>query len=361
MPVFSKKFNRTLFFSLFSTVVTALVSPHSNAEIVINNSVELTENTAPAETTEPAVTEEQTSQDTNNVSMVLNKAFSDYKRGNYNKAYNQFAPYAESNNPLALMATGYFLFMGYGTEVDFSGAKYYLEKAGKLGFARAYTLLGLMENKQQAQQTANQSAVRQFKKAADMGDSVGANALANLYYHQGNIAEALHWNNRAISLGSHAAALNKQTITNGNNRSAPVVSTPPVTATSEHIQKLKKESQEGNGQASYELATRYHKGVGVPKNFGEAIRFYRVAAGQGNAQARKVLPIILSKQNQSGTNLNSLWMQETSNLVATPPIILTPDNSNPNAPTRTAAVRTTLVEDDPLENLLSLRPGALTK
>ena len=74
MPVFSKKFNRTLFFSLFSTVVTALVSPHSNAEIVINNSVELTENTAPAETTEPAATEEQASQDTNNVSMVLNKA-----------------------------------------------------------------------------------------------------------------------------------------------------------------------------------------------------------------------------------------------------------------------------------------------
>ncbi|WP_109079455.1 tetratricopeptide repeat protein [Aggregatibacter kilianii] len=359
MSVFSKSFDRTLLFSCLSIVLLTF-SVGSDAEIVINKPAELTENTvAPEMTSEINVTEGENTP-SSNISMTLTKAFSDYKRAQYNKAYSQFAPYAESGNPQALLATGYFLFMGYGTETDFSGAKYYLEKAGKMGFARAYTLLGLLENKQRAQQT-NQFALRHFKKAADMGDSVGANALANLYYHQGNIAEALSWNNRAISLGSHAATLNKQVFANNSNRSSQVISAPPVTATSEHIQKLKRESQEGNGDSSYELATRYHKGVGVPKNFGEAIRLYRVAAGQGNAQARKILPVILSKQNQSGTSLNSLWMQETSSMVATPPIILTPNSATSGETAVHATPRTVLVEDDPLENLLSLRPVSSTK
>ncbi|MBN6065424.1 sel1 repeat family protein [Aggregatibacter actinomycetemcomitans] len=356
MYVFSGKFNRTLLITCLGITLLAF-NVSSYAEIVINKPVELTENTPPPEVTDGTTAEEGTP-DTN-ISMALNKAFSDYKRAHYNKAYNQFAPYAESGNPQALLATGYFLFMGYGTETDFSGAKYYLEKAGKMGFARAYTLLGLLESKQRAQPT-NQFALRQFKKAADMGDSVGANALANLYYHQGNIAEAMSWNNKAITLGSHAAVLNKQTLASGNKPTTTAISSPPA-ANMDYLQKLRKESQEGNGQASYELATRYHKGVGAPKNFGEAIRLYRVAAGQGNAQARKILPIILSKQNQSGTSLNSLWMQETSNMVATPPIILTPNSTSQGETAVHAAPRTVLVEDDPLENLLSLRPVSSTK
>ncbi|MDG2960459.1 tetratricopeptide repeat protein [Bisgaard Taxon 10/6] len=328
----------------------------SEAAIVINQPAAGANEYVPIQA-QPATPNEEAESDQ---VTALGQAFEAYKRENYSYAYNIFSHYADMNDPHAMLATGYFLFMGYGTAQDYAKAKRYLERANGLGFVRATTLLGLLEQRSNPQ-PSNQSALRLLTKAANMGDSVAANALANLYYRRGNTTDAVVWNEKAIALGSYAAKRNQKSLTAAPNRTQQIVSVNH----NEHFQKLRQESQAGNGQASYELATRYHKGAGVPQNFGEAIRLYRLAAQQGSDQARKILPIILSKQNASGNSLNSLWMQETSNMVTTPPIVLTPAQDGKTEKGSSSPVGGTpnvsLTEDDPLENLLLLKPSHSVK
>lgn len=334
----------------------AVFSIHSEAVIVINKPPVSANEYVPIQAQPSTISDEDGESD--QVS-ALGQAFEAYKRENYSYAYNIFAHYADMNEPHGMLATGYFLFMGYGTTPDYAKAKRYLERANGLGFVRATTLLGLLEQRTNPQ-PSNQSALRLLMKAANMGDSVAANALANLYHRRGNITDAVVWNEKAIALGSYAAKRNQKSLTTAPNQPRQIV----TVTNNEHLQKLHQESQAGNGQASYELATRYHKGAGVSQNFSEAIRLYRLAAQQGSDQARKILPIILSKQNASGTSLNSLWMQETSNMVATPPIVLAPaqDGKTEKSPSSTVgSVSGSLAEDDPLENLLLLEPNRSMK
>ena len=45
-------------------------------------------------------------------------------------------------------------------------------------------------------------------------------------------------------------------------------------------------AERGDANAQYNLGTIYDEGLGVPQNFGEANRWYRLAAEQGNAAAQ---------------------------------------------------------------------------
>lgn len=49
----------------------------------------------------------------------------------------------------------------------------------------------------------------------------------------------------------------------------------------------------GNGgfaAAQYNLGATYHEGQGVPRDLKESLKWYRLAADQGDAQAQQVLP-----------------------------------------------------------------------
>lgn len=56
-------------------------------------------------------------------------------------------------------------------------------------------------------------------------------------------------------------------------------------------------------------ARKYHRGEGVPANFVEAIRFYRLAESRGSAEARRMLGLIYSRPNPDG-GVNAGWMQQ---------------------------------------------------
>ncbi len=282
---------------------------------------------------------------------VLTSAYKDYNQKNYDSAYNIFSFYAKRNNPQSMLATGYLLGMGYGTTANYDEAKKYLQKVADLGYPRAYYLLGLLELHKAGADRFNLPAERLLNKAAELGDAPAANTLANQYYQRRLFDKASYWNNKAIQLGSPAAQKNQKIISSGSQDLAKATST---SLKSEYLRDLRIKSQNGDGQASYELARRYHKGSEVGVNFGEAIRLYRLAAEQGNEQAKRILPILLSKQNQQG-NLNTIWLQETANLVPTPPIILPTDKSSSHQ-TDFITNKFNLVEDNPLENLLFMAP-----
>ena len=51
-------------------------------------------------------------------------------------------------------------------------------------------------------------------------------------------------------------------------------------------------AQQGNAQAQSNLGNMYHNGQGVLQDYAETIRWYRLAADQGNAQAQSNLGIM---------------------------------------------------------------------
>lgn len=56
-------------------------------------------------------------------------------------------------------------------------------------------------------------------------------------------------------------------------------------------------------------ARKYHRGQGVPSNFTEAIRFYRLADQRGSVEARRMLALIYSRPAPGGS-IDPGWMQQ---------------------------------------------------
>lgn len=84
----------------------------------------------------------------------------------------------------------------------------------------------------------------------------------------------------------------------------------------------------GSAQAALNMARMYHQGQGVPANFSEAVRFYRLAEQRGSKEAHKMLELIFSRPMPDGS-LNAAWMQQLANAdTSTPALTL---NSGVNA------------------------------
>ena len=60
----------------------------------------------------------------------------------------------------------------------------------------------------------------------------------------------------------------------------------PGPAKTQDIEQLRKDAEQGDATAQYQLGLRYSIGIGVPKDDAEAVRWYRKAAEQGNANAQ---------------------------------------------------------------------------
>lgn len=58
---------------------------------------------------------------------------------------------------------------------------------------------------------------------------------------------------------------------------------------SSFVTELRAVADKGSAEAQYNLGTSYYVGVGVPKNYGEAIKWLNKAADQGYARAESIL------------------------------------------------------------------------
>lgn len=70
------------------------------------------------------------------------------------------------------------------------------------------------------------------------------------------------------------------------------------------------------GGDTFILAQRYHRGEGVPANFTEAIRLYRLAQSQGSIPARRMLELIFSRPAPDG-GIDIGWMQQLARVDVT--------------------------------------------
>lgn len=79
---------------------------------------------------------------------------------------------------------------------------------------------------------------------------------------------------------------------------------------------------EGSAQAALNMAQMYHRGQGVPANYSEALRFYRLAEQRGSKEAHKMIELIFSRPMPSG-GFDPGWMQQLAraDLSHTTPLI----------------------------------------
>jgi TPR repeat protein len=73
---------------------------------------------------------------------------------------------------------------------------------------------------------------------------------------------------------------------------------------------------QGPGTVTFGLAQRYHRGDGVPANFSEAVRLYRLAQSQGSDAARRMLELIFSRPTSDG-GLDIGWMRQLAQMDVT--------------------------------------------
>lgn len=252
----------------------------------------------------------------------------------YRSAFADFARAAQLGDARAMMGAGYLLAKGLGVARNPQSAREYLSGAEQAGYARASYLLSLLDESLATPQSL--LAAREAReRAAARGDAPAANALGNSYLRSGQRPTALLWYRQAQLAGSTSAPRNASRVQHQANAGEPAL---------QPLDELRAASAAGDANATYELATRYHRGLGVAVNYGEAIRLYRIAAHGGSVPAQRMIAMVSSRSTEA-LPIDPQWMVELGQL------------STDTGETR-PGVGDLLEDDDPLSDLLSLKPGA---
>ena len=113
-------------------------------------------------------------------------------------------------------------------------------------------------------------AVRWYRKAAEQGEARAQNNLGLIYAHDAFLGD-----------------FNQRTVPDPEGR------VPKDYA--EAIRWFRKAAEQGNAKSQFSLASKYEEGQEVPQNYAEAIRWYREAAEQGEPHAQFNLGAMYAK------------------------------------------------------------------
>jgi len=146
----------------------------------------------------------------------------------------------------------------------------------------------------QAQEPTPVPDLAQLQRAADAGDVQANVELGIIAATDHRPADAQRYFERA-SPQSRAAELDLQALKNRSAEQGKTAQLAPAV--------------NADAYQALAMARRYHRGIGVPANFAEAIRFYRLAADRGSPEAKRMLALIYSHPMPDGS-LNIGWMQQ---------------------------------------------------
>lgn len=218
---------------------------------------------------------------------------------NMASARKWFTLAADEEDPRALMALGYLISLSYGGTRDLVEGKELLQRAALRGLPRATYILSVLEAKVPGSRKRAE-ARRLLTLAAQAGDYVAQNALGIEYELDGDVRNARVWYAAAVAAGSTLAQGNLARLDNATRSGRRA-----------QFDRLRDGVADGDPSLVYELAVRYHKGDGVPRDLNEALRLYRQAAGLGHRGAEEILSLILSKPpTEAGQSFSPAWMIE---------------------------------------------------
>ena len=175
---------------------------------------------------------------------------------------------------------------GVGTEKDSEQAFKWFSLTAEQGVAKDQHTLGMLYFNGTGTSKNEEKAFSWFKKAADQ-DNIKAQADVAYCYENGcgtevDIDEALNWYKKAAEQGDDEAK-NKIAVLEKKKQNAGVISN------ESYFEKCKREAEQGDANAQYELAVCYDFGNEVLQNDYQAFRWYEQAANKGNAQAQYAL------------------------------------------------------------------------
>jgi TPR repeat protein len=206
---------------------------------------------------------------------------------------------ADADDARALMGLGYLISLSYGGTRDLGEGKELLQRAALRGLPRATYILSVLEAKVPGSRKRAE-ARRLLTLAAQAGDYVAQNALGIEYELDGDVRNARIWYTAAVAGGSTVAQGNFVRLENATRSGKRA-----------QFDRLRDGVADGDPSLVYELAVRYHKGDGVPRDLNEALRLYRQAAGLGHRGAEEILSLILSKPaTETGQSFSPAWMIE---------------------------------------------------
>ena len=149
--------------------------------------------------------------------------------------------------------------------------------------------------------TAGQTQ-RLLMEAVALGDPVAMNERALQLISTDQLPQAIDMLEKARLRGSPAAAQNLGKLQQNQSNTDPVGG----------LDKTKKDLRFANavaGQDDYNLALKYHRGLGVPVNITQAVSYYQRSAQQGNLAAKHMLELIFSRLTPQGT-IDQVWMRQ---------------------------------------------------
>jgi TPR repeat protein len=194
----------------------------------------------------------------------------------------------------------------------------WFRKAADQGNAFAQYQLGSMYANGQGVPQDYTEAVKWWRKVADQGNADAQYQLGSMYENGKGVpedsAEAMKWYHKAADQGNVnatrviAQAEVRKQAEQGNAKAQYQLGTVyingkgPGTAPdyAEAMKWFRKAADQGNTDAQNYIGSMYEDGKGVPQDYAEAMKWYRKAAVQGNTDAQKYLKSH-SEQNAKST------------------------------------------------------------
>lgn len=246
---------------------------------------------------------------------------------------------AQAGDVRGMAGYGYLLGVdNAGGQRDLAAAREWLQKARAAGLVRATYIESLLEGQITGPRKLR-DARRLLEQAAQDGDALAMNDLAVAWELDGSLERAREMYVLAAAQGYGVARANYLRLERQNRSSE-----------SATLARLRTLSDDGNADATLQLAQLYHQGKGgVQRDFAQAIGLYRRAADSGSRSAREFLALIFSRSSRdnSARGVDAAWMEELATRI--------------NARTDAGKEGRDMLSDrprrseDPLWNLTSLR------
>jgi TPR repeat protein len=223
---------------------------------------------------------------------------------NTTQLFDQNKTEAEKGNANAQEYLGYCYHTGQGVAKDYVEAVKWHRKAAEQGNAVAQRNLGICYQHGNGVRKDKAEAAKWYRKAAEQGDAYAQYNLGVCYSdgdivakHPTPVDTIMSFPDPIINLG-----LSKLGMGSGRKDAA------------EAVKWFRKAAEQGNADAQNKLGCCYEEGSGVKKDLAEAAKWYRKAADQGNASAQHNLGFCYN--TGSGVPKNSVEAYKWHNLAS---------------------------------------------
>ena len=256
------------------------------------------------------------------------KAIDAYHKGDYQTSVKLILPLAKNGFAKAQYNLGVMYEKGKGVEKNLKKARKWFQFAAEQGLAKAQYNLGLMYGKGKGVEKDYSKAVKWLNLAAEQGNGKAQTNLGWMYETgkgvPRDVQKALSWYQLASDQGLAKAQeklnrllnKNKENLRERSNNSKEFISlkeknpelkkfqsekSNKIPTTSEINLKIEQEqpvlnpTKKAEAQIHFGLGMRFENGEGVPQDYNEAIRWYRLAADQGHGKAQEKLNMLLNK------------------------------------------------------------------